>query len=66
MLLAKPDRVRQVAEGQGLTLPDGLELLDPDAIRSHYVEPMVELRKSKGLTAPRRRRNWRTALSWAP
>ncbi|BDP40042.1 phosphate acetyltransferase [Deinococcus aetherius] len=52
VLLAKPDRVRQVAEGQGLTLPDGLELLDPDAIRSHYVEPMVELRKSKGLTAP--------------
>ncbi|WP_216323833.1 phosphate acetyltransferase [Deinococcus aestuarii] len=52
VLLAKPDRVRQVAEGQGLTLPDGLELLDPDAIRSRYVEPMVELRRSKGLTAP--------------
>ncbi|MEF2277090.1 phosphate acetyltransferase [Deinococcus sp. YIM 134068] len=52
VLLAKPERVRQVAEGQGLTLPDGLEVLDPDAIRSKYVPPMVELRRSKGLTAP--------------
>ena len=52
VLLAKPERVRQVAEGQGLTLPEGLEVLDPDTIRALYVAPMVELRKSKGLTAP--------------
>ncbi|GBF07643.1 phosphate acetyltransferase [Deinococcus aerius] len=52
VLLAKPDRVRQVAEGQGLTLPDGLEIIDPDGVRANYVAPMVELRKSKGLTAP--------------
>ncbi|MVN88542.1 phosphate acetyltransferase [Deinococcus sp. HMF7620] len=52
VLLARPERVRQVAEGQGLTLPDGLEVLDPDSVRQHYVAPMVELRKSKGLTAP--------------
>jgi phosphate acetyltransferase len=52
VLLARPDRVRQVAEGQGLTLPDGLEIMDPDSVRANYVPPMVELRKSKGLTAP--------------
>lgn len=52
VLLADPERVRQVAEGQGLTLPDGLEILHPDSIRARYVEPMVELRRNKGLTAP--------------
>ncbi len=52
VLLAKPDKVRLVAESQGLELPTGLEIIDPDSIRSNYVAPMVELRKSKGLTAP--------------
>ncbi|GAA5514347.1 phosphate acetyltransferase [Deinococcus carri] len=52
VLLAPPEKVRQVAEGQGLTLPDGLEIIDPDSVRANYVAPMVELRKSKGLTAP--------------
>lgn len=52
LLLAKPDRVRLVAEGQGLILPDGLEILDPEQVRPNYVAPMVELRKNKGLTAP--------------
>ena len=31
-------------------MPAGLEILDPDLIRQRYVEPMVELRKAKGLT----------------
>ncbi|GGJ70930.1 phosphate acetyltransferase [Deinococcus aquiradiocola] len=52
VLLASPERVRFIAEGQGLTLPDGLEIIDPEGIRARYVEPLVELRKSKGLTAP--------------
>ncbi|GGM17519.1 phosphate acetyltransferase [Deinococcus aerophilus] len=52
VLLATPERVRQVADGLGLTLPDGLEMIDPDTIRANYVAPMVELRKHKGLTAP--------------
>ena len=52
VLLAAPERVRQVADGLGLTLPDGLEMIDPDSIRANYVAPMVELRKHKGLTAP--------------
>lgn len=52
VLLAAPERVQQVAEGQGLHLPDDLEILNPDVIRERYVEPMVALRRSKGLTAP--------------
>ncbi|MDR3436826.1 phosphate acetyltransferase, partial [Telmatospirillum sp.] len=52
VLLGDPARIRQVAEAQGLTLPDSIEILDPEQIRERYVPPMVELRKSKGLTAP--------------
>ena len=50
MLLGKREIIENVAASQGLTLPAGLEILDPDDIRSQYVAPMVELRKSKGLT----------------
>ncbi|WP_034386352.1 phosphate acetyltransferase [Deinococcus sp. YIM 77859] len=52
VLLAPPEKVRQVAESQGLTLPEELEILDPDTVRANYVAPMVELRRSKGLTPP--------------
>ncbi|EYB67073.1 phosphate acetyltransferase [Deinococcus phoenicis] len=52
VLLANPEKVRQVAESQSLTLPQGLEVLDPASIRANYVAPMVDLRRSKGLTAP--------------
>lgn len=52
VLLAKPEDVYAVARAQGIELPEGLEILDPDMIRGRYVEPMVELRKGKGLNAP--------------
>lgn len=52
VLLAKPEEVYSVAKAQGIELPAGLEILDPDLIRERYVEPMVELRKGKGLNAP--------------
>ncbi len=52
VLLAKPEEVHAVARAQGIELPEGLEILDPDLIRGRYVEPMVELRKGKGLNAP--------------
>ncbi len=52
VLLGKPEIIRAVAEAQGIELPEGLEIMDMDVVRSQYVEPMVELRKSKGLTAP--------------
>ncbi|WP_263224896.1 phosphate acetyltransferase [Pseudomonas alabamensis] len=52
VLLAKPEEVQAVAQAQGIVLPPGLEILDPDRIRAQYVEPMVRLRKSKSLNAP--------------
>lgn len=52
VLLARPADVEAVARAQGLELPSGLEILDPDTIRSRYVAPMVDLRNSKNLNAP--------------
>jgi phosphate acetyltransferase len=51
ILLGNPERINEVALAQGLTMPLDLQILDPDLIRQRYVGPMVELRKSKGLTA---------------
>lgn len=50
VLLAQPDEVKKVAQARNLTLPDGLQILDPEPIKARYVEPMVERRKGK-LTA---------------
>ncbi|HYN76641.1 MAG TPA: phosphate acetyltransferase [Lamprocystis sp. (in: g-proteobacteria)] len=50
VLLGKRDAIDIIAAAQGLTLPAGLEILDPDDIRSNYVAAMVELRQAKGLT----------------
>jgi len=49
VLLGKREVIETVAASQGITLPPGLEILDPDVIRQQYVAPMVELRKAKGL-----------------
>lgn len=50
VLLGKRLAIETVAASQGVSLPPSLEILDPDDIREAYVAPMVELRKSKGLT----------------
>jgi phosphate acetyltransferase len=50
VLLGKREIIETVAASQGITLPAGLEILDPDVIRGRYVDAMVELRKAKGLT----------------
>jgi len=50
VLLAKPEEVQAVAREQGINLPASLEILDPEHILNHYVEPMCEMRKAKGLT----------------
>ena len=51
ILLAREAEVRAVAEAQGIQLPQGLKVVDPEEVRQHYVAPMVELRKHKGLTS---------------
>jgi len=52
VLIGNPAAIKGVATTHGIELPADLEIIDPVSIRSKYVAPMVELRKSKGLTAP--------------
>ena len=47
ILLAKPERVLEVAKARGIELPEELEIVDPDLIRDNYIEKMVDLRKGK-------------------
>ncbi|MBK8182453.1 MAG: phosphate acetyltransferase [Candidatus Competibacteraceae bacterium] len=50
LLLGKRAAIEAVAAAQGVILPAALEIVDPDDVRERYVEPLVERRKSKGLT----------------
>jgi phosphate acetyltransferase len=52
VLLGNRNAIEEVAEAQGVELPADIEIMNPDENRHRYVLPMVELRKSKGLTAP--------------
>ena len=51
-LVGDPKAIKDVATSHGIELPPELEILDPAKVRGSYVAPMVELRKSKGLTPP--------------
>lgn len=50
VLLGDARDIHRVAEQQGLKLGDKAEIVDPDSVREKYVEPMVALRRDKGLT----------------
>ncbi|HEX4351902.1 MAG TPA: phosphate acetyltransferase, partial [Polyangiales bacterium] len=50
ILLADPNEVKKVALGLELTLPEGLEMIDPASVRAKYVAPLVEMRKQKGVS----------------
>ncbi|CBL46187.1 Phosphate acetyltransferase [gamma proteobacterium HdN1] len=52
ILLAKRDAVEAVVRANALTLPDDLQIIDPETVRERYVAPMVELRKGRGLPPP--------------
>jgi len=49
-LLGKKEEIQLIAEQQGIQLPEGLIITDPETIRENYVKPLVELRQHKGLT----------------
>ncbi len=49
-LLGNKEEILRLAEQQGIYLPAGLLITEPDNIRENYINPMVELRKHKGLT----------------
>jgi phosphate acetyltransferase len=53
VLLGHPDEIREVAAKQGVTLPGSVEIVDPAAVASRYIEPLVERRKAKGMTPER-------------
>ncbi len=50
VLLGERDAISRAAKGQGVRLPDGVEIIEPESIAEDYVAPMMELRKHKGLT----------------
>ncbi len=50
VLLGNREVIQSVADAQGIDLPAALEVLQPGDIVARYVEPMMELRKAKGLT----------------
>ncbi|MGB1479662.1 MAG: phosphate acetyltransferase, partial [Marinobacter salsuginis] len=49
-LIGNAAEIRRVAASQDLELPEDIEIIDPAEVRERYVDPMVGLRKHKGLT----------------
>jgi phosphate acetyltransferase len=49
-LLGDKESIIRIAEQQGINLPEGLLITDPELIRDNYIAPLMELRKHKGLT----------------
>ncbi|ABG41106.1 phosphotransacetylase [Paraglaciecola sp. T6c] len=50
VLLGYKVEILRVAEQQGVVLPDSVTIQQPQDIQAHYIAPLVELRKHKGLT----------------
>lgn len=50
VLIGKKEEIADVAKSLNISLHERIEIIDPDSIRENYVERLVELRKSKGLT----------------
>lgn len=49
-LLGNKENILRIAEQQGIELPEGLLITDPENIAENYIAPLVELRKYKGVT----------------
>ena len=50
VLLGAREEIERVARSEDIVLPPELEIIDPALSRSEYVQPLFELRKSKGLS----------------
>ena len=50
LLLGSPDKVAVRAGQLGLRLPEGVTVLDPQAVAERYVAPLAQLRRHKGWT----------------
>ena len=49
-LIGNKAEILEIAKQESIDLPDNLLITEPETIRKNYVEPLVALRKSKGLT----------------
>ncbi|MBN1960743.1 MAG: phosphate acetyltransferase [Deltaproteobacteria bacterium] len=50
VLLGNPDEIQAIAKKQGISLPSSIEFIDTEKVAAKYIEPLVELRKHKGMT----------------
>jgi phosphate acetyltransferase len=50
VLLGAPDHVAALAHGLGLRLPDGVTVVDPQAVAEHYLAPLIHARQHRGWT----------------
>lgn len=50
VLLGNIDKIHQLAKANGLTIPNDMQIIDPQDVAAAYVNQLVELRKSKGMT----------------
>lgn len=50
ILLAEEEEVRRTAQNNGIVLPADITILNPTEIAERFVEPLLTLRKDKGLT----------------
>jgi phosphate acetyltransferase len=50
LLLGDPDGVRAAAHGDGLDLPDAMEVVDPGAVAERYLDLLLARRAHRGLT----------------
>lgn len=55
VLLAEEEAVQKTLLDLNLTLPPGIEVIDPKTIADKYVAPLVALRQKKGMTEERAR-----------
>jgi len=51
ILLGNREEILRVANGHQVHLPENVEIIDPADVRARYVDPLVEMRRHKGLTA---------------
>ena len=49
-LLGNKEEILRIAEQQGINLPKGVLITDPQDLIENYLAPLLELRKHKGLT----------------
>lgn len=50
LLLGDPEQIAEVARVNGIELPEGVTVVQPESILANYITPMMELRRHKNIT----------------